>query len=568
MKLKFSGLLLVVTVVLFTACSKKGPSYTRYIPKEASYVLALDVKGLVSKLQKDSLSVENLLEVLKDSSNPSQYAKAIGIWSDFKDAGLDLDNKFFVAVPAADFSSGSINVEVIAGLKDAKKLEAFVLKSDSGAKVVKDGDISYVIHNEAIVGWNSDAVVIIGGASSPKNFYNNSAPAPAPVPGSGFGLAEKLKKYFALKKEESITSVDEFNKLIAEKADVAIFTNSSSLASGSANPALAVLPKVKDLLQGIYSSTLINFEDGKIEFKSNTFFGAKLADILKKYAGPTVDLNLIEAYPGSNVDGVTAFSFNPELIPALLKETGFDALADLSLSQAGVTSADIVKAFKGDFAIVFSDFTIQPVTKSYGDQQYTSTQPTGKLVFAARINDKAALDKIVAVGTKGGFIVKQGNRLLPASGGVPQNTDKLAIGIENDLLVFSNDENTYKAYVAKTGKNDISAEAKSSIKGSSVAFYIDALKLLNGIPETLFDSTQAHEKNIFNKSKEVFKTFDFTTGNFDGKKLEGHGEVILAKDKNSLSQLVQFLLYTAQEFKLQQAEREVSYKPEEEKPGE
>src|SRR6188768_2155650 len=99
MQLKRLAGLAIIATMLLTACSKKGPSYTRYIPKNASYVIALDVKEMIGKLEKDSLTVENMMAVLKDSSNPSQYSEAMTIWGQFKDAGLDFENKVFLTVP-------------------------------------------------------------------------------------------------------------------------------------------------------------------------------------------------------------------------------------------------------------------------------------------------------------------------------------------------------------------------------------------------------------------------------------------------------------------------------------
>jgi len=369
-----------------------------------------------------------------------------------------------------------------------------------------------------------------------------------------------MKKYFALKKDESIVSVTSFTDATAEKGDIIFFTNSGGLAGSQANPALAMMPKVKELLAGIYSTTIIEFEDGKMVVKSKTFVGPKLADILKKYTGPEVDLSMVDPYPSNNVNGVVAFSFNPELIPALLKEVGFDALADIGLAQQGITTADIIKAFKGDFAVIFSDFTMSKVEKTnWEDKTYMSTEPSAKLLVAMRINDTASFEKLVGIGLKNKMIIRQGNRLLPTRDGEADNSNKIFIGVENNLLVFSNDDAVYKAYVTKTGKIGLSDQAKASIKGSSIAFFIDAEKILNGIPETVFDSTSVHEKNIFTKSKTVFKTFDFTTSNFDGKKIDGKGEVIMVTNKNSLPQLVRFLMYTAEEMKLKNAEQGVQW---------
>jgi predicted small lipoprotein YifL len=558
---KLHGLILITAVILLAACSKKGPSYTQYIPKDASYVISLDVKSMVTKLEKDSLSVENMLEVIRDSSNPSKYSKAIEMWKQFKDAGLDLENKVFIAVPAVNMTTGNVGIEVLAGLKDEKKLEAFVAKMPDAPKVTKEGDITYATVGEWTIGWNKEAVMILTDFDTQNMpaMYNDdstaSAPAPAPVPGATAGVPAKMKKYFALKKDESIASVEVFNTLSGEKGDVTFFSNSTSLAGASGNPALAMMPKLKELLENIYSTTILNFEDGKVVMKGNTYVGPKLAEILKKYTGPQIDMSLIEPYASNNVDGVTAFSFNPELIPALLKETGFDAMADVVLTQQGITTTEIVKAFKGDFAVIFSDFAISKVEKrNWEDEPYMSNEPSAKLLVAVRIGDKAAFDKLVALATKTGTLIRQGNRLVPARNGEADTTEKIFLGIENDLLVFSTDDAVYKSYVAKTGKIGLSNDAMSTIKGSSIAFFLDVEKILAGIPETIFDSTDAHEKNVLAKSKTVFKTMSFKTDNFDGKKISGSGEVVMATQKNSLPQLVRFLMYTAQEMKLKQAE--------------
>ncbi|MES2645412.1 MAG: DUF4836 family protein [Bacteroidota bacterium] len=563
MKQKLSGLIIVAAVVFMAACGKKAPSYTQYIPKEASYVVAMDVKSMVGKLEKDSLSVENMLEVLKDSSDPSKYAKAIEMWNQFKDAGLDFENRIYFAVPSVDMNSGNVNIEVVAGLRDEKKLQDFIAKTHNAPKVTKDGDLSYVTIEQMLIGWNKDAVIILGGHTAPNmsGMYPGgadslSAAVPAPVPGGTASLLADLKKYFALKKDQSMASMDMFTDLVAQKGDVSIFTNSNSLAGSQANPALTMMPKVKELLEGIYSTSIVDFENGKMVMKSQTFVGPKLAEVLKKYAGPTVDMSLVDIYPSNNIGGVAAFSFKPELIPELLKQAGVDALADGFLSQEGLSTNDIIKAFKGDFAIVFSDFGMSAVEKKNPENgvSYTSWQPSGKLVVAVRIGDKVAFEKLLSLSTKAGLMLRNGNRLVPARNGVADTSNSMFIGLENDLLVISNDNTVYDAYIAKKGKIGLSDDARNTMKGSSVAFFMDAQKVLNAIPETMFDTSAMHEKNVLARSKSVFKTMDFTTGNFDGKKIESKGEVIMVSDKNSLPQLVRFLMYAAGEMKMKQAE--------------
>jgi predicted small lipoprotein YifL len=561
MQLKRLAGLAMVAIILLTACGKKGPSYTRYIPKNASYVIAMDVKEMMAKLEKDSLTVENMLSVLKDTSNPSKYAEAIAIWSQFKDAGLDFENKVFLSVPAIDVSGSEVDIQVLAGLKDATKLEDFIKKMQNAPAIKKDGDISYASKEEMIIGWNKEAVMILASPSTPKVNYDTdggdeSAAVAPPVPGEGADLG-KLKKYFGLKKEESIAGVAEFNDLLGKKADIAIYTSSSELASMS-NPGLAMMPKVKELLGDITSASTINFEDGKVLMEGDTYVGKKLGEIIKQYSGPVVDMDLVTPYPSSNVIGIIALSFKPELLGALAKEAGVDALSDLFLSQKGLTTAEILKAFKGDIAVMVSDFTMKSVEKTnWEDVKYMSTEPSMKVLAAVRIGDKAIFDKLI------GLMVNEGNRLLvPAIDSTGGTSSDVVMGIEGDLLVISSDEEVYKAYVAKSSKIGISDDAKAHIKGASIAMYADAGKVLNSIPESILDSNDVHEKNILAKAKPLFKTMSFTTENFDGKKIHGEGEMLLAEGKNSLPQLVRFLMYVAEEMKQKDAEQKAKWQDE------
>jgi hypothetical protein len=540
--------------MLLTACSKKGPSYTRYIPKNAAYVIALDVKEMMAKLEKDSLTVENMMAVLKDTSNPSQYSEAIAIWGQFKDAGLDFENKVFLTVPAVDATGKEINIQVLAGLKDAAKLEDFIKKMPNAPAIKKDGDISYASKEEMIIGWNKDAVMILASPAAPyMNFDTDGGDEPAsvapPVPGES-GQLSSLKKYFGLKTEESIVDVAEFKDLLGKKADIAIYTSANDLA-GAGNPALAMMPKVKDLLADIRSATTINFEDGKVVMEGDTYLGKKLGDIVKQYSGPVVDMDLITPYPSNNVVGLMALSFKPELIGAIAKEAGVDALADLALSQKGLTSAEVLKAFKGDIAVVVSDFTMKTVEKTnWEDVKYMSTEPSMKLLAAVRIGDKAIFDKLIGMLVNEGMLVKNGNRLIvPGMDSTGGRDETMSMGIENDLLIVSTDEEVYKAYAAKSAKIGISDDVKGQLKGASMAMYADIGKILAGVPETMLDSNDVHSKNILAKAKPLFKTLSFTTENFDGKKIHGTGEMLMPEGKNSLPQLVRFLMFAAEEMK-------------------
>jgi hypothetical protein len=565
MKIKQLVALGFVASVMLAACSSKGPEYTRFIPKSSGYVIALDVKSMMTKLNEYSLTMENMLEVLKEKNKSGDYTKALEIWKQFSDAGLDFENKVLVAVPEINMDKGAVSFQLVAGVKDAAKLEAFVAKLPNAPKVQKDGDLSLVtIDGNVIMGWNKDAVMIVGKQSTPD--YGmvdmNDTSAVASIPGAE-GVKADIKKYFSLKKDESIASVKEFTDLLQEKADVAVFTSSAGATGSGANPFLGMLPKVKELIDGVYSTTTLNFESGKIVINGQTYAGKKLAEILSKYAGPVADLSLVERYPSANINGVTAFSFKPELIPAFLKETGFDAFVNIMLTEGGTSVDEIAKAFKGDFAVIFSDFAMKTIDAGK-DASYKRIEPTGKLVFAARIGDKVAFDKLIALAEKQGGIRRVGNRLVPvidAESGMPDPSSfGFVAGIENDLLIVSNDSAVYASYASGKSGAALPAATKAVLKDQSMSFYVNTPSILKGIPDAVFDTADHHERNILNRSKEMFGEMYFNSTNFDGKKITSKGEVALVAGKNALPQLVRYLMYIADEMKQKQADEEAMYK--------
>lgn len=571
---RFAGLLVLAAIVL-ASCGKKGPEYTRYIPKSAGYVLAFDVKSMVQKLEKDSLSIENMMQVLKDEKGNTGYTEALDMWKQFKDAGIDFQSRVFVAVPEMNFNGGSLSFQLVAGLEDAAKLEAFIGKQFKDAKIEKMGDISVVSLPMVSIGWKKDAVMMLGKQSTAdygmvdmNDLMGDTAAGNTTAPVLSTNTKEDIKKYFELKKDESVASIDVFNELMEKPADVAMFTSSESATGVASNPFMNMMPQVKELIADAYSTSVINFEDGKIVIEGDSYVGKKLGDLLKKYAGPVVDMSLVERYPNANVNGVTAFSFKPELLPAFVKELGVEALVNMALSQGGVTADEIAKAFKGDFAIVFSDFAFE--SKTFGkDASYKSVEPTGKLLMAIRIGDIAAFDKLIGLAEKEGGIRREGNRLVPVSpqidvedGEMTAPMPQLGVfaGIEGDLLIISNDSTVYANYASGKAGAKLPEQARTALKDQSVGFYLNTPSILKGIPETMFDSSDVHEKNILNRSKEIFGDVWFSSGNFDGKKLTTKGEMKMAPGKNTLPQLVRYLMFIADEMKAKEKEEEEMYK--------
>ena len=550
----------IAAIVLLAACGKKAPSYTKYIPKNASNVISIDVKSMLTKLNSDSLTVENMMVIMQDTAHPDDYTKAINVYKELKDAGIDWENKLFISASSLEVMNNgqSPDFQIVAGMKDVAKLEAFLKKQPEMTEIIKGEGFSYSMKGPVAFGWNNDALMVIMDGN--KVNYNDFTPIDSnkndvtlPIPESNAtGAVEKLKKYFKLTKKESILSVDGFNDLQGKKVDIAIF-NQADLEGVSAM-AFAFLPKLKELIEGVYSATTINFEDGKAVVESKGFVSDKMGALLKKYAGPEVDLGMIDNYPSQNINGVVAFSFKPELMPAMIRETGLDALLGLGLAQTGMGLDDFAKVFKGDFAVVFSDFAIEKKDMGKDAEMYSREMPTARLIFTAKIGDKAAFEKLVSFGVKSGAVIRSGTMLIPADNGVPATEMPFAISTSNDMLTFASDSATLVAFQNKSQKIGLADDVKSKLKGNAVAAFLDVEKLLNGINDNMFDSTDVSAKNILVKAKATFKNSWFTSGNFNGKSITGKGEIVFADPKtNSLVQFIRFGMYAAEQEKEKKA---------------
>lgn len=536
--------LTVVAAITLTACSKKGPSYAKYIPKTSGYVVAFDVKSMMTKLAEDSLTMDNMVSVLNEDST-DESGKALAMWEKFKDAGLDFENKVLLAMPELDMKGG-FSVQLVAGLKDAAKLEKFVSELPNAPKPVKEGDISMVTEGELALGWNNDAVMIMVSTAAPSYgmLDMTDSNAVAEVPGADKAKGN-IKKFFNLKEDESIASVKAFTELMQETADVAVYTSSES-AAGANNPYMAFMPKVGELLKGVYSTSVINFEADKISISGSSYVGPKLSELLKKYAGPVADKSLLERYPSANLGAVAAFSFKPEVFPAVLKETGLDALANMATAESGTNFEEVGKAFKGDFAVIFSDFEIKNTDAGKDALSSMSWQPAGKLVVAARIGDKAAFDKLLGLAEKQQMLVRQGNRIVPAA---EVGAQGIYAGIEGDLLVISNDSAIYAGYASGKAGAKLAEPVAANMSNQSMLFYINTPGILKAIPEGVIDDGDVYTRNILARSKEVFGEIWFNSSNFDGKKVDSKGEVKVSGGKNSLSALVKYLMYIAEQVK-------------------
>ena len=508
-------LVLACGAMLMTACSSGSSKVASHIPKDAMAVVAVHAGSMLQKLEKDSMSVEQILQAMKQVE-VSKVQDVLGKWHELQNAGIDWQQPFFIAALQDTTFSGSESFAAYLTLSDEAKFAA-VVKEKTGKEVEKKDGLQTISYGHGTIAWKKEMAIITGGKSL------------------------SATSLFALKKDASMAEAKHFDEALAKPYDVMIFNSGASLNNPQAAMALAKLPKAKDMLEGIEAISWINFEDGKAVMESETYVGDKLGKLLDKYAGPEIDLSLVEHFPSQQINTVAAFSFKPQLIPALMEELGVAPLLSMMITPHDMSLEEVGRLFKGDFAIVAGDFKMEEKEAGKDGSQPKFNDPSANLVIAARIGDKDVFEKLVGKAVEKGFIARNGDMIVPAMGDA--DLEGLTIGTVGDLLVISNNAATWQAY-ASGGKSGIKPEIKSLMAGQSAAVYVDINSILQRIPESAFDNA-GQGAAVMAEAKSIFQSANMHMANYKNGKLSGGGELMLAPGKNSLSRLANFAIVSA-----------------------
>ncbi len=520
--------LFVAIIFLATSCKKSVPVQAKYIPKDALFVLDMDWKALSEKATKGNINWDSLFTSIAGPGKDPKLAEGKKHLEEFMHSGVDLESNVFMFVKSGGsiMSGQTVSGGIVAGMKDAAVFESYVKKQPGAGEIKKESNYSYIKFDQSVVvGWNKDVVFVSGGYMAAQE--GNTPTTPDKI----------LAPFFNQKEDESVVAIPEFIELMKEKGDILVWTNSSSALA--AVPLLG-LTKGADLLNDSYGAGTINFEEGKLVGNFKSYSGKDLAEIWKKNAGPTANMDMVNQYP-SPVSGFAALSFNTQIIIEIVKYAGFESTVNQFSEKLGFSLADVTKAFKGDFAIVFSDFGINETETDYEGMKIKSHQPSAKLIFNAAIGDKDAYNKIVTSLAQSGEMVEENGQYVPAG------FQGLSWNVDGKNLIVATDSTLMQQYLSGKGNASLPADIAEKSKGKSVAIYIDINKMLQSVGTDSFTSKSAES------ARATFKDVIATSDNFNGKYVASNFQLTTAKsNENSLITLIKFFASVSKQIEHQQ----------------
>ena len=529
---------LVVLAFLVSSCGSNAPKEARFIPKDASAVLVVDPKNMEDKLEKSGISMDTLINHLF-KRNAVDTAEKLMFQTIKDSAGMDWSNKVFLfALQNGNANTGkSTAVNLIMGLKSGKDFEAFLKKQPSlgDKKITKEKDYSYLVTGpETMIAWDEHNVIGTFFQKEVKPFYDTVA-MKFIVPEKGnsdSAMRVEVNRYFTQKKDASLASVDAFAKMFKANADGYAFGSTNSYLNVLSGMPLQ-LPKLEELVKDNYMAATLSFDDGKIVATTTTYTNPFVSNLLKRYAGPTVNLSLLEHYPSENINMIMMASFNPAIFGGILKELEVEGLVNSFMDKTGFSAQDLYKTLKGDIAVVVSDLGMpgKDIAVKNDSTLRVSRKPIGKMIFTAPVGDPASFAKIMNKAVELGYFSKSGS-VYKISSKIPSLG--LFMQADEKNLIVASDSLTYAQYISKQSKAVVGNEALNLFKGKSTVAYFDITNTIKGF----MNNSGSNYQNSMSTAKNILKDVIATTDNFEDGAVKGKLEIRLNNEKqNSLATL-------------------------------
>ena len=509
--------------ILIISCGKKS-NLGKLIPKEASVIVDINTKSVLSKLSWDEIKKTYWYNKLMADSSISATSKTF--MGDPAKTGIDLNSDivFFLVQPA---DSGHVFIE--GNLKDSKVFSDFLKSMHPNAVISKDGDLNIFTAHGAVIGWNNERFVFVAGTNHFRDYeremMHDSTVQTVPL-SNPENLVTACKNIFSLSSDNSLYDNERFAKLSAEEGDVHFWLNVNELTKGSIGAMKGMMGMIKldKFLVDNISTTTANFQDGKITAIHKQYFGKELSDILKNAEG-NMNADMVKRLP-QNPAAVFSFHFTPASMLEIIKLTGLDGFINLFMAQQGVSLDDVVKATKGDIVFSMSDISMANDTFNVKGLNDSMTnyhhKPNATFLFAVAINDKEAFNKILNIGKTMGKDMG------------PKNTFSKS---DDKYYAISNSQDAVNKYFSGTTSTP---DFLSKINDHPVGAFVDLQLILKALqPEFSKDST---DQFYYNRNISMWNNIYVSGGEYKDGGIVTNAELnFVDKSTNSLLQLNKYI---------------------------
>lgn len=501
--------MIAVVILMFSSCGKKNRA-GKMVPQNAIVVAQIELKSLGNKLSWKEIQQTDIYKKMISDSSVNGWKKSL--MENPSSSGIDFDAG--ITVFTADHN-GNKYLAAEGKIKNQKDFDQFN-KNFSDGNATPSGDVHILnLRNKGVVGWkNNQFIYLMNHENKMMNMghWNDSTSQQNRMPTADrtAEFTALCKNLFSLKTDSSLANNDRFGSLLNENGDIHVYQNTDAMLNNAPQMGPLSMLKLDAFLKGNASTYTINFDNGKIDVSQKMFVSKQLTDIVKKYLGNSIEMDMVKRIPSNNLLGLMTVNFKPQGVTEMIKLTGMDGMINSYTQPMGFNLDDFSKATNGNWLLAFTDLNI---TDSMKNSSFN-------YIFSAGINDKAELQKMLNAAKK-----------TTADMG----KDSVLNYVMNDKL-FAQSNHTSFANEYLNGNSNTSFDFANKISGHPAAFYLDLHKLLSQF--TSVNTTKPGRKEMLDESLKIWNNIVSTGGEFNNGGFTFNTEVsLINKDSNSLQQL-------------------------------
>lgn len=374
MRKSIYAFLLVSAGLLVTSCSSddSNKEILKFASAKTMAVVKINLEQLNGKFPKD--------EIMKDTTNhfSKSESEKFKLFINAEDNGIDIEKPLYVM---SDYDKNDFVISFFGWLDDQDKfVKNFSKISETKIRIDKTKNLVYS-DSQLIGSINGDMIVLSRSMRSPYAGYDYNQ-----TESDGL-LSEKFyKDLWNRKPSDNKKFTEQIDKSLDKDSDMSSWINLYGIISTASRGYIETLA-VNKLLVDAGVGMSLNFDKGKIQFNTKTFFNEELQKLVEKhYKGKEVDYSIIK---NIDIDESKSYSIGYmsfDFLRYFVKEAGFEAMVNSYLETKNITFEEITNALNGKYAFVsYKDTTIPEVTE---ENPYAMPEP--RTLLALGINaDKA-----------------------------------------------------------------------------------------------------------------------------------------------------------------------------------
>ncbi len=509
----------ILYVATIVSCSTKKNTLETLVTKNAFSVVSINVKQISEKLAKNGIAGKTIND-FTNSLADTTFKEVPNILSNDTISGLDLNQPIVLAfAPSEDMDENSSKIYMIAAIKEIDTFKHFLKKMETEVKI-EEGNINFVNIKNTVIGFTKKYLVIAD--KKVAGTYKNGNVSIATK-------KEWITEALHNTNKNSITGNDDYTNLLIKNNDIKIWVNQEYLMNKSTSETQkfnVVNYLAKDLFAGSSTTSLINFEDGKVSQTMQVYFNKDIASVLKKSSSQTIDASLLQGFAGNDLQGVMAMSVAPQTLFDYITKIKQNKPAEAALAQMGLNTNDVVDIFTGDVIFALADLPTIVNAESFSAQNLN----VGMML---KLKDKSKFNKLLSIPA----IAKN---IKLASTNLYEMTDtdnKYFFALNDNKLLITTNPTAAQNYIIGTATNSFDKSILEQFKNKSGGFYLN-MKPLQGIANNFIGGLSGQLK-LISGLLSMFQNSKISFGHIKDNYIEAQGELLLTDiSHNALAQLL------------------------------